>query len=87
VDQGQPIEDLCPDGSYVIPFQKLNKDTFDKQVDSCYTLWDIPADSFYTMHAHTVLIIHQRQVSAMTTDRQECFGTRVCIMKPPVQQM
>lgn len=32
MDQGQPVEDLCPDGSYVIPFQKLNKATFDKQV-------------------------------------------------------
>lgn len=35
VDQGQPIEDLCPDGSYVIPFQKLNKETFDTQVAIC----------------------------------------------------
>jgi hypothetical protein len=37
VNQGQPIEDLCPDGSYVIPFQKLNKETFDKQVQLCST--------------------------------------------------
>jgi hypothetical protein len=32
VDQGQPVEDLCPDGSYVIPFEQLNTATFDTQV-------------------------------------------------------
>lgn len=31
VDQGQPVEDLCPDGSYVIPFEQLNTATFDTQ--------------------------------------------------------
>ena len=32
VDHGQPVEDLCPDGSYVIPFERLNTATFDTQV-------------------------------------------------------
>ena len=32
VEQGQPVEDLCPDGSYVIPYQEIQKSTYNKQV-------------------------------------------------------
>lgn len=32
VEQGQPLEDLCPDGSYVIPFQAIKKATFNQQI-------------------------------------------------------
>ena len=32
VDQGQPVQDLCPDGSYVIPYEDIQKSTYNKQV-------------------------------------------------------
>ena len=32
MEQGQPVEDLAPDGSYVIPYQNIQKSTYDKQV-------------------------------------------------------
>ncbi len=32
MDQGQPVQDLCPDGSYVIPYEDIQKSTYNKQV-------------------------------------------------------
>ncbi len=39
VDQGQPVQDLCPDGSYVIPYEDIQKSTYNKQVVANCILW------------------------------------------------
>ena len=51
VDQGQPVQDLCPDGSYVIPYEDIQKSTYNKQVLLVSILCILTAPGFFFRNA------------------------------------